>query len=111
MSALELELTMDQAAAVGKVLETCHGHPNAEVVFALFDLSRGRSVVVGGSTDNAIVLFMGGLGLLRRALRVASIETDLLRRAEIMEALQTALPYLEAAGVADAPAQTYGVRQ
>ena len=106
----EASLTSVQGQLMQWVIGHFDGAPSAEAFFLLFDPRRGPTLSSGGTTDKAGLLFAAGLVLLRRAHEGLLDQEDWPQRGAMREALQTALRFREASGVAE-PVPSRTVRQ
>lgn len=95
------DLTVVQAQMLARVVGHFDAHPEAELLVCMFDVAQGRNVICGGTTDAAGLLFAAGLVMLRRAYECLLEQQTWPNRDAMLEALRTAMPFLEASGVAE----------
>ena len=106
----EATLSPVQGQFMHAVMDQLDGRPNAEVVGFVFDPAHTEHMLLLCTSGSALLHYAAGLLALRRALALMGEQQEWPRRAAILEALQTALPYLEAAGVAE-PSESRAVLQ
>ena len=103
-------LTKVQERHLLRLLSRIDGVPDAEFLVATYNGEKG-DLVLGSTTNAAPLYYAAGLIFLRRALEVLPEQTEWPLHAAMMEALQTALPYLGVPPVTEAVVQGKDLRQ
>ena len=106
----DVRLTKVQREMLQWVLDYFDGALDAQILLVGYDPGRGREMALVGTNSAALLHYGAGMLLLRRALYLIADQPYWHDRDKIIEALRTALPFLEAIKVAE-PAGATGVEQ
>jgi hypothetical protein len=98
---LQAAMTPAQFGLLRRIVAKFHGKPSAGAIVVAFDLSSDRTLSIGTTTSSAPLHFTAALMVLRHAAAMLREQSDFPQHAAMVEAVRTALPFLEAVGAAE----------